>query len=818
MKSRLLLSAACILLPVTAAAAQEAAAPPAAPANDDSEAQRAQAADGDIIVTARRRSESLQSVPVAVTAVSGEDLRNKGVANALDLSRITPSLTPTSVFSSNHVNFTIRGQAPENNNFGNNPTVEIYFADVVQIYPSLGQIYDIDSVQVIRGPQGTLFGRASNGGAVLYTPTEPGNEFEGYVSGQIGNYQDREFEAAITVPIVRDVLSVRAAGSIVRRDGFTKVLNQDNYDLDDRHTDAFRLTAKFTPTDWFTNTTLYDYSNVDAHQSAWQLIAARPTRLASQLYQPGSPIFDNFLANNPDLASIPGVSGGLQSYLATIAALGPRQVYYNTPSSLLIYKNRVQNFVNKMEFDLGSNIDLKYVFGYQRMYVALGYEADASPLPILDMYQPTFAPTGRASQKKQMSHEVQLSGTAFGDALEWLVGGYYEERKDVVPGNTLFGKAFGGYFTGNATSVMNDIDTSSRALFTQATLNVTDKIRVTGGLRYTWDRIRAQSFTSVTPTGPDGQTNGISVCPGTTTPFSVDEAACRGVLTKQRPNDANWTASVDYRPNNSLLFYASAKHGYRPGGVSTTVVVPALREYGPESITEFELGAKLSGDIGGVRGRIALALFQQDIKDAQRGVIIFNPITAQAQGITINADKAQVRGVEVEGELVFSDYFRIGGFADYTDAKYKSFDVPVIGVDPSAPGGLAIVSSSDAAANPFPNVPKYHASVNATVTLPTPDDWGKVSLNLNYFYQSRYTFAVQSDLEPEAFAKGYGLVNGRLNWNDVLGAPIDASLFVNNLTNKTYRRGGIGLQSLLGISHASIGEPRTYGVELRYRF
>lgn len=818
MKSRFLLSAAFVLLPATAVSAQETTDAPAAPASETAEAERAAPMDGDIIVTARRRSESLQSVPVAVTAVSGEDLKDKGIANALDLAKITPSLTPTSVFSSNHVNFTIRGQAPENNNFGNNPTVEIYFDDVAQIYPSLGQIYDIDSVQVIRGPQGTLFGRASNGGAVLYAPTEPGNEFEGYVSGQIGNYRNREIEAAITIPIVSDVLSIRAAGNIVRRDGFTKVLNQNNFDLDDRHADAFRVTAKFTPTDWFTNTTLYDYSNVDSHQSAWQLIAARPTGLASQLYQPGSPLFANFLANNPSLASIPGVSGGLQAYLATIEALGARQVYYNTPASLLIYQNRVKNLINKMEFDLGGNVELKYVFGYQRMYVALGYEADATPFPILDMYQPTFAPTARASHKKQMSHEVQLSGTAFDGGLEWLVGGYYEERKDLVPGNTLFGKAFGGFFTGGATTVMNDIDTSSRALFTQATYNITDQIRLTGGIRYTWDRIRAQSYSAFTPTGPDGQTSGTSVCPGTATPFSVDAAACRGILTQQRPNDANWTASIDYRPNNSLLFYVSAKHGYRPGGVSTTVVVPALREYGPESITEYELGAKLSGDIGGVRGRLALATFQQDIKDAQRGVIIFNPLTAQAQGITVNAEKARVRGVELEGELVFSDYFRIGGFADYTDAKYQTFDVPVIGVDPTAPGGLAIVSYTDASANPFPNVPKYHASVNATVTIPTPKDMGKLDVHLNYFYQSRFTFAVQSDLEPEAFAKGYGLVNGRINWSDVLGAPIDASFFVNNLTNKTYRRGGIGLQNLLGITHASIGEPRTYGVELRYRF
>ncbi|WP_176598646.1 MULTISPECIES: TonB-dependent receptor [Sphingobium] len=813
MKYRFLLAASVAALSLSPAYAQESAE---APADQGATSPQAAVDGGDIIVTARRRAETLQTVPVAVTAVSGENLRSLGVVNALDLARVTPSLTPTSVFSSNHLNFTIRGQAPENNNFGNNPTVEIYFADVVQIYPSLAGIYDMDSVQVLRGPQGTLFGRAANGGAVLYSPKAPGNEFEGYISGQIGNYNDREVEGALTIPVVPDVLSIRVTGNVVRRDGYTKILNQDNFDLDNKHSDAFRITAKLTPNEWLTNTTIFDYSNVDSHQSSWYLLAARPNGLASTIFSPTSPypFFNAFLAANPDLAAIPGVSQGLQGYLNTVQQLGPRKVYYNTPSDLLIYKNKVQNFINKLELDFDA-VKLKYVLGYQRMYVALGYSADASPFPILDGYQPTFAPTARASQKKQFSHELQLSGMV-GNNLDWMVGGYYEERDDIVPGNTLFGQAFGGFFTGSTTTVLNGIDTRSKAIFGQATYKVTNKLRVTGGIRYTWDNIHAQSYSALTPTGlPNGQASGITVCPGTNTPFSVYEAACRGVLTRQSPNDANWTGSIDWRPTDNMMFYASAKHGYRPGGVSTTVVVPALREYKPESITEYELGAKLNGYIGTVRGRLALSLFQQEIRDAQRGVIIFNPLTSQAQGFTTNAAKAQVRGVEVEGELIFNKWFRISGFADYTDAKYKAFDIPVIGL---TGGELAIVGHDEATANPFPNVPKYHASVNATVTLPVPDDWGKISVNANYLYQSRFVFAVQSDLEPEAVAPGYGLVNGRIAWNDVLGAPVDASFFVNNLTNKTYFRGGIGLQTLLGITHASVGEPRTYGMQLRFRF
>lgn len=799
----LTLASTLTLIAFANASAQERDAPASAAVIDE------------IVVTARRREENLQDVPVAVTAVSAESLRALGILDVRDLALTVPSLTATNVFSSNHVNFTIRGQAPENNNFGNAPTVEIYFADVPQMSPSLAQLYDIESVQVVRGPQGTLFGRASNGGAVLFAPTQPGDRLEAYVTGQVGDYEDREIQAGITLPM-GDALSVRLAGSLVRRDGYAKILNQNNYDLDDRHSDAARLTLAFRPTDWLRNTLLIDYSDVDQHQSYWQLIAARPNAAASLIHQPANPAFQNFLAQNPDLAAIPGVAGGLQTYLQTAGALGPRRVYYNTPAEQLIYISRVTNAINRTEFDIG-RVTIKNIFGYQNEYLAAGYSADASPFPILDGYQPTFAPMSRSLDRHQYSDELQLFGKVFEDRLDWLVGGYYQHRQDDEPGNSLFGKAFSILGT-NATSALNEQDQTSRAIFTQYTFSFSNRWRATGGFRRTWDENDAQQYLFFTPINSRGDTSGPSVCPGTNIPASPDAPQCKGVRSLLKSHGDNWTLGTDYHFTDDLMSYVSVKRGYRPGGIATTAVGTLFREYDPETITEVEAGIKFTHLFGDVATRLNVAAFDQSIDDAQRGFLIFNPLNNQTQGVTLNAEEAKVRGVEIEAEAVFGDSFRLALSGDYTDAGYDKFDVPIIGLDPSAPQGLAVVGTRDASNNPFPNVPEWHATANAVYTLPMDRTLGTIDLTVNYAYQSSFVFSTDAEREPEGRAEERSIVNARVDWNDVLGRPLDVGIFVRNAFDETYLTGGIALQQQLGFTHASIGAPRTYGASIRYRF
>jgi len=774
------------------------------------------AAIEEVVVTARRREESLQTVPVAVTAVSGETLAQKNVDTVQDLVLVTPSLTTTGVFSNTHVNFSLRGRSAENNTFGNVQPVEVYFADVAQMAAPLAQFYDIDSVQVLRGPQGTLFGRASNGGAILFAPKKPGDVLEGFVTAQVGNYNDRELEAAISIPIIADKLSIRLSGNLIRRDGYTKILNQGNFDLDDRHSDAFRVSVSAQPTSWLSNDLVYDYVDVDQHTGSVFLLAARPGRAASSLFNPAFPGFVNFLAQNPDLAAIPGVSGGLQTYLPTVQAIGHRKLYLDTPASTLIFQNTVNVWSNTTRFDLGW-ATLKNILGYQRERRAGGYNADGAPFPILGGYNPGVLPNGLILKRHQWSNEVQLLGSAWNDRVQWLVGGYYQDLEDEIPGNTYFGAAF--TITGaGATWAPTQFDKKSRAIFTQETLKITDRLSVTGGYRRTWDENDFRQFSIRTPLSLRGQASGPAFCQAPTIPANFNTPQCLALASTIKSNGDNWTLSADYKWTDEVFTYATATHGYRAGGINTTSTIPALRPFGTEKITQYEVGLKTQLRLGDMPTRFNVAAYQQDLKNAQVGFLVFNPARNSPEGITLNAPKATVRGVEIEAEVVFNEYFRLSGFYDYTDAKYDEFGLPNLVVDPTAPGGVRVTSFTDVSNNPFPNTPKSHMGATAQVFLPVPDDLGQLSASLTYYRQSKFTFATDTVNEPEAVAPAYSLWNAQVQWRSAFGRPIDVTAFVKNLGNEYYLRGGIGLQTQIGITQVTPGEPRTYGVQVRYRF
>jgi len=798
-----------------AGSAGVALATPAWAAETPSDATQTTAIE-EVVVTARRREETLQSVPVAVTAVSGETLAQKNVDTVQDLVLVTPSLTTTGVFSTTHVNFSMRGRSAENNTFGNTQPVEVYFAEVAQMAAPLAQFYDLDSVQVLRGPQGTLFGRATNGGVVLFAPKKPGDVFEGFVTGQVGNYDDRELEAAVSIPLVADKVSIRLAGSIIRRDGYTKILNQGNFDLDDRRSDAFRVSVALSPTDWLSNDLIYDFVDVDQHAGSVILYAARPGRTASNLFNPAFGAFQTFLAQNPDLAAIPGVSGGLQSYLSTVNSIGYRKLYLDTPASTLIFQNTVNVWSNTTRVDLGW-VTVKNILGYQRERRASGYNADGSPFPILGGYNPGVLPNGLILKRHQWSDELQFLGSLWNDRLQWLLGGYYQDLEDEVPGNTLFGAAF--TITGaGATWAPTQFDKRSEAVFGSATLKVTDRLSLTGGYRRTWDRNDFRQFSIRTPLSLRGQASGPAFCQTAAIPASFATPQCQALSSRIKSRGDNWTLSADYKWTDDIFTYATATHGYRAGGINTTSTIPALRPFDTEKITQYEVGLKTQRRFGDIPTRLNVALYQQDLKNAQVGFLVFNPARNSPEGVTLNAPKATVRGLEIEGEIIFNEYFRLSGFYDYTDAKYDQFGLPNLVVDPTASGGVRVVSFTDVSNNPFPNTPKSHFGATAQVFLPTPESVGELNASLTFYHQAKFSFATDTVGEPEAVAPSYSLWNAQIQLRNAFGRPIDVTAFVKNLTNDFYIRGGIGLQQQLGITQATPGEPRTYGLQVRYRF
>jgi iron complex outermembrane receptor protein len=186
--------------------------------------------------------------------------------------------------------------------------------------------------------------------------------------------------------------------------------------------------------------------------------------------------------------------------------------------------------------------------------------------------------------------------------------------------------------------------------------------------------------------------------------------------------------------------------------------------------------------------------------------------------VTLNAKEAQIRGLEAEGDFIFNDYIRLNLFANVTDARYESFDLPNIVVDPTSPDGIRIASYTDVSGNPFPNVPKFQAGWTLNVKAPVPEGIGDIEGALTYYHQNSFVFSNDFAHESEGYAPGYGLWNINIDWNKPLGQPVDLSFFVANLADKVYDRGGISVEQQLGITEVFYGEPRTFGFRLKYSF
>src|ERR1700677_812013 len=215
----------------------------------------------EITVTARRKEESLQSVPVSITALSAETLREQSISTTEELQQATPGVYLAGSGGTENVVYQIRGQSKALSG-PSSPAVVSYFAEVPD--PTFGSSvpqYDISSIQVLKGPQGTLFGRNTTGGAVLYTPAPPTYDFGGAVSGTVGNYQDHETEGALNLPLVDQIAALRFAGDLHDRDGYTKNLGVGG-PLDDVHSRAMRVSLLLDPAHGVKNLTIIDYFEI----------------------------------------------------------------------------------------------------------------------------------------------------------------------------------------------------------------------------------------------------------------------------------------------------------------------------------------------------------------------------------------------------------------------------------------------------------------------------------------------------------------------------------------------------------------------------
>jgi len=599
------IAAPAVARPAQAATGTAIAAAENASARDDG--------TNDIVVTARRTDEKLQDVPIAVTALSGSVLDRRGTYNTNELQAQVPGLTIQPNFGRGSPILSLRGQGRSvldrrgtyntnelqaqvpgltiQPNFGRGspilslrgqgqlpggalPGVVSYFAEVPDAAGYL-QLFDLNSVQVLRGPQGTLFGRNSTGGAVLFEPNRPTDRLEAMVNARFGNLADREITAVVNLPVA-DWMAVRIAGNLVRRDGYTRNLSKTGPDFDGLDNESLRVSVLLKPASNFEDLFIFR-GNINDNTATGQILTSyNPAGFAAGLFSaPFKPFFGVTLA---------------EAY-ARQQALGVRARYTNLGTD---GHNTSWSVQNRGLLTLG-NVAIKSILSYSYSKVShFTLDNDATELPIIDAYGP-FGP----QDNEQFTAELQANGHFFDNRLDLTVGVYFErtdQNQNYV--NVLLANPFiASVAINNPRNSINYQAGRSKALYAQGGYKLTDRLVLNVGLRHTWDNrylVDEQTY------GPNSLRP--VVCAANTAisgnPFTNCAAAFSGKFRK-----LTWNVDLDFHPMPDILIYLASRRGYKSGGLNSFALPPTPPTFGPETITDGEIGTKIQWRSGSTKGR-----------------------------------------------------------------------------------------------------------------------------------------------------------------------------------------------------------------------
>lgn len=784
---------------VPAAFAQDAVSPDV-PRQDAAPQDQASSA-GDIVVTARRSEESIQSVPVSVTAFSSETLRENSVSTPEDLQLSTPGVYLSGNGGRQNSNFVIRGQSKALSG-PSSPAVISYFAEVPNpVFGSFTPQFDLSSIQVLKGPQGTLFGRNTTGGAVLFSPQTPTADLEGYVQAAYGNLDNRELEGVLNVPVA-DAVRIRLGGAWHERDGYTTDLTHPDRKLDNINDYTLRGSIWIEPVEGLTNVTIFDYYKSSTHGFASILVDVFPGNTLLTALGLQQPFFDE---------------------LAAQQARGP---FVHAQPNVGYERNRRFGITNRTEWELNDDLTLVNIFGYRDTKVA--YNTDSGTGRVLADGTGAF-PAGTpvdliqaslTNEVHQYSNELQLRGTSFGDKLEWLVGGFYFKAKPSGPqGNTVGFAQVPGFET--ARGAYTFITEDSRAVFGNVRYNldeIADGLQVEAGIRYTKDKIGA--CTGIGPTASSGDVEPDQCFVGSPTMTNAS-------LNKAKSNATTWQIGVNWQATDNIFAYLVSRHGYRAGGVNSPSFTGRLvdfQTFAPEDVTDIEAGLRSDFDIGDVQLRFNVSGFigwYDNVQTALTGVQtvlgvctpgVDNPAPISPDGdcdpnndpaggtLLVNIGESRVSGIDIDGIVQFDRRLSFNYAVNFLWPETTNFD---------APAAIAPFVSEDKI--PFNNTAKQTFTAGVRYELPVPESIGEIVFNADYYWSDKLSYS-------GTFLPSYDVVNARLDWNRIGGTAIDASIYARNLFDEEYAAAANASGAFLGFTTAIFAPPRTYGVELRYRF
>lgn len=769
----------------------------------------------EVVVTARRRDESLARVPIAVSALGVEQLEQRQVKSDSDLQFAVPGLTIRQTQGNNSLTYSIRGQSADT--FSGSPSAVVaYINEVPLTISGASTFYDLESIQVLKGPQGTLFGRNTTGGAVLYTTAKPTNELEGKLTGRFGNLNLREFDGMVNVPIVEDKVLFRLAFNTIDRDGYIENIYPDNnYDMGDIGRDSGRITLTVKPNDRLENTTMYSYSRTDGTNTGASYFYS--------VYDPNNPAhaglntsagqrFSSYLDSLPT-GALPGdTTATWQQYLdAHPNAYQPGIIdYVNEQRRMGYYKTQYpfkadhvgedEVLTNTTTFDVSDNLRLKNILGYTTGDADSEQPSIPSPFLIFATRNLATGEAGNETEVESFTEEFQLIGDLGDGALTYIAGIYIQQQQV----DTLWPQTYWDVspYVNQAAYVPANIDnnfrieTDTRAIYAQASYSFTEQLRLTAGFRYTEEDVTIKQLAkSVYVLFND-------LYPGV---YNFAEKQDESF------EEPSWEIGAEYDINDELFAYIKGRGSFRSGGFNgsaspyDTDATGGGNKFDKETVKDVELGLKYRGLLLDRPATLNIALYQQWVDDVQRIEFPLPPGGSASIAVTANVPELEVKGVELETSIMPANWLELGLMATYTDAEFTDNQVSLFGTDYSY--------------SPVANTPETTWSLWGQISFPVDVSTGDINLRIEIYGQDSMYFSNTADsVTPDTKLPSYELANVRLNWNNIMGSNFSGALFGKNVSDEEYFAGGMPLGASVGANAAAVGEPRTYGAELSYVF
>lgn len=830
----------------------------------------------EVIVTARKRAEAMQDVPVSVTAFTGNQLRNAGIVNLKDLGYQTPGLQ---IDQSSAAQIWIRGIGQRDDGSRIDAPVGVYI-DGLYIPRKDGQLLDLldtQSIQVLRGPQGTLFGKNTTAGAIVLTTNGPEPEFGGFVDVRVGNYDRQDLKATVNLPLIdQQLLSKITLGSI-KRDGYQRNINTGQRSAsEDRKSAALQLS--WLPDESFSMDALAYYGKTDEVQPATNCrfmvgssFNGEDSLFGNRIF-PGDTIpVDAYNDNDTPLRE--GHVAQSPVFEAGCARSNAQNKDYRTISEHRI-NFELDNLLLglTLEWEISDELSFKSITGYGDQEKSGNFGNPDNEVTD-EVISSRYRVGNTFSDRKHLSQEFQLNGTAFNDRFTYTAG-LFAMKEEIDDGTDTSSGAPSGSLLyvpqpimvindPNAERQTYDLENTTYAVFFQGSYDLSENLEFTAGLRWTSEKreqtvdlefvdqaaYRDIAFAAIE--GVPGILPLKDVGIGLVTDLDALMAAdIFSLIAAEFPRDANdqfvydmvpaseivpeidedasetWKevtpmVSLAYHLPESLLgdsgvdaamFYLSYGEGFK-SGTFEPVGVDGQQTVEPELVANYEFGFKL--DFLDARMRLNGALFRTNFDDMQlRQVLLDSSGTPRV--VLNNASETRIVGGELEWSWVATDNLLLIATASYNDYKYLDFEEQQF--SSKALFEQVPLPVVDRSGETFAEVPESTFSFGVQYTWDS--SWGTFVPRIDYSYVDEIFMGLDAGAgqnPDQSTFDAYGLVNARVGWSSPEG-HFEGALYVTNLTDEFYYLGAAAVGDSTGAFQTASGPPRMYGMEFRYNF